>query len=131
MTVGMGMGVIASSPLTLGMVTGVVVIVVVGGHVNDAGDVGGRIVTSLLGMGVWGALVVRWSWSWSVSSLGAIVVVLVMAAATAVVVVIADGGGWYCCHRLLSMVGLLSPSLMVVVASTMLVMEVGRYVVKW
>ena len=36
MTVGMGMGVIASSPSTLGMVTGVVIIVV-GGHVDNTG----------------------------------------------------------------------------------------------
>ena len=70
MMVGMGMGVIASSPSMLGMVMGVViVIVIVGGHIDDTGDVGGRVITgdrhrhwTMLGMGAWGVLVVRW-WS--------------------------------------------------------------------
>jgi len=111
MGMGMGMGVIASSPSMLGMVTGVVI--VVGGHVNDTGDVGGRIVAgdhhrrrTMLGMMAGGAggemVVVASSWSWLVPSLGAVVVTLVMAT------VVADGGGcvndacgggWcHCCH---------------------------------
>ena len=73
------------------------------------------------------SLVAVWSWSWSVLSLGAVVIMLVMATAA----IIADGGGWCRCRHLSSMVGSSSPSLMVVVALTMLVMEVGRYVVKW
>ena len=61
MTVGMGMGVITLSLSTLGMVTGVVVVVVVmGGHVNDTGDVGGRIITSSLGI----VVVVGRCWGW-------------------------------------------------------------------
>ena len=86
----LGMGVVASLPSTLGMVTGVVVVIV--GHVKDVGDVGGCVVAIDTGGGgregrLSSSLLVAMSMTWGM---------WVVASLPSMLGVVARRGGHHC-----------------------------------